>query len=380
MKKRLAVLMMVILMVTLFPATVFASGEDENQNEIVSVADDMYSNTRNLLIKGLGSDSLVYGNEWLVMALARAGALEEENVQQYYTSVEDTVKELGSSKLDSIYATANTKVILALSALGEDATDISGYNLLEPLADMDYITEQGVNAAMYALLALDSNGYEIPVASEGVTQTTREGLIQYILDAELADGGWDWTDSNVDPDLTATGLQALAPYYNSSSPVMEAVDRGLQALSGIQNSDGSFSSWGIQNACSTAQVLTAVTVLGIDPLTDSRFVKNGYSLLDGLEDFYMTEGGFRYDFSSTEMDVGFSTVQAFYALVSYRRMCLQQNSLFDMTDAFSEKEVNTGSAPVVGGYILVPLLVFLLAGILLLSIIISRGMHQRKNK
>lgn len=304
-------------------------------------ADAMYTDVMGVLNASLTDDVCGYGNEWMIMSMARAGVLDEAKANLYYADLEKTVKELGSGKLDSTYATTNARVILALSAIGKDPSNVAGYNLLEPLADMDYITKQGINAAMYALLAFDANDYDIPVAAPGVTQTTREGLIQAILDAELSGGGWDWMGASADPDLTANALQALAPYYNSNPAVRDAVDRGLQALSGMQNPDGSYSSWGTQNACSTAQVLTALTSLGIDPMTDDRFVKNGYTIIHALEDFYVAGSGFRYDLSSTDIDLPYSTVQASYALVSYERFVNQKNTLFDMTDAFSKEQETT---------------------------------------
>lgn len=307
-------------------------------------AETMLSGTKALLSANGNDTSMVYGNEWLVMSMARAGILTEEAAAQYYASVETALKEAGSSRLDSRYATTNARVVLALSAAGISADNVGGYNLLEPLSDMDYITGQGVNAAMYVLLAFDSNDYSISTVAEGMNQTTREGLVQYILDAQLPEGGWDWSGMCADPDLTANAIQALAPYYGDNSAVKEAVDRALQVLSDIQNPDGSFSSWGTQNACSTAQVLTAITILGLDPRTDSRFVKNGYTLIDALGDFYLNGSGFRYDLGSNDLDIAFSTVQAFYSLISYDRMSRQQNTLFDMTDAFSEKpEADTGT-------------------------------------
>ncbi len=307
-------------------------------------AETMLSATKSLLSVDEGQNTAVYGNEWLVMSMARAGILSEERTAQYYASIEAALKETGSNRLDSRYATTNARVILALSAAGISADNVGGYDLLEPLSDMDYITGQGVNAAMYALLAFDSNDYSISRAVEGVNQTTRDGLIQYILDAQLSEGGWDWSGMRADPDLTANAIQALAPYYEDNAAVKEAVDRALQALSDIQNPDGSYSSWGTQNACSTAQVLTAITILGLDPRTDSRFVKNGYTLIDALGDFYLSGGGFHYDLSSRDMDAAFSTVQAFYALISYDRMSQNQNTLFDMTDAFPEvPEATTGT-------------------------------------
>lgn len=296
----------------------------------------MYTDALQVISGSLTEDACVYGNEWAVMAAARAGVLRPEQADAYYKNLEATVKEQGSGTLDSRYATTNARVILALCAMGKNPADVGGYDLFQPLSDMEYIAGQGANAAMYVLLALDANQYEIPKAPEGTTQTTREGLIQMILDAELAGGGWAWSGDSADPDLTANALQALVPYYNTNTNVKETVERGLQALSAIQNPDGSFSSWGTQNACSTAQVLTALTTLGIDPLTDSRFVKNGYTILQGLGDFYINGSGFRYDFTSTEADLPFSTVQGAYALTSYQRFVKGENRLFDMTDAFTK--------------------------------------------
>ena len=344
MKKQIAAFAVVVFLLTLFPAVVFA---EETNN--------MYDDTMKIMQSSLTPETCVYGNEWAVMSVARAGNLTQEQAEAYYASVEEIVKQIGDSTLD-IYATTNAKVILALTAIGKNPTQVAGYNLLEPLADLDYVKKQGVNAAMYALLAFDSGAYEIPTVAEGKTQTTREALIQIILDDELSGGGWDWMGSSADPDLTANALQALTPYYESNASVKEAIDRGLQVLSDMQEPDGSFSSWGTSNACSTAQVLTALTGLGIDPSKDSRFIKNGYTVLQGLEYFYLPGSGFIDSYSMT-VDA-YTTDQVSYALVAYERFENGQSGLYDMTDV-SLPEKN-GSAKVIF-LILIPLVV--LAGI-----------------
>lgn len=358
MKKRLVVLMMIIILSPLFRVLVFAEDADENQIHVmlenrtygaVVSADAMYEDVLGVVGNSLPASACVYGNEWAVMTAARAGVLSKEQAEAYYADLEATVRELGSGTLDSVYATTNARVILALSAMGKTPSKVAGYDLLEPLADMNYISGQGANAAMYVLLALDANQYEIPEAPAGAVQTTRDGLIQMILDAELSGGGWAWTGDSAEPDLTANALQALAPYHNDNPLVSEAVRRGLQALSDIQNPDGSFSNWGTANAGSTAQVLTALTSLGIDPVTDSRFIKNGASVIDGLGAFYIAGSGFCYELDATEVDLPFSTVQAAYALVSYQRFTKGQNSLYNMTDAFpdlSERSRKTSAATV----------------------------------
>lgn len=303
-------------------------------------ADTMRKDVLCILDQGLTDTACAYGNEWAVLAVARDGGLSPEKAAMYYASVEATVKELKSDTLDPTYATTNERVALAISAIGKDPQDVAGYNLLQPLANMDYINGQGVNAAVYALLAFDAKQYEIPAAKAGETQTTREGLIQKILDAQLSDGGWDYSGISADPDMTAMVLQALAPYCSSNTAVQAAVDRGLSALSAIQNPDGTYSSWGYTSSYSLAQVLTALSILKVDPLTDSRFIKNGRTVIDALGDFYVPGEGFKGNIDDTAVAAG-ANVQAAYALVAYQRYVGGRNSLYDMRDAEAEEDPTT---------------------------------------
>ena len=119
-----------------------------------------------------------------------------------------------------------SRTILGLTAIGEDVTDVGGYNLLQPLSDFDQTIWQGVNGTIWALVAFDSHDYEIPEAEEGKNQTTREKLIDDILKNEVSGGGWS-IFGGADSDMTGMALQALAPYYNSNSSVKAAVDRAV---------------------------------------------------------------------------------------------------------------------------------------------------------
>ena len=148
-------------------------------------------------------------------------------------------------------------------------------------------------------------------------------------------------------------LQALAPYYKGSTDVSEqvrgqvteAVNRGIRVLSEIQNEDGTYSSWGTKNAESTAQVLVALSSLGLDGDTDVRFIKNGHSVLDGLEQFYLTGKG---AFEHVAFDGGnqMATEQAFYALVSYDRYKNNKNTLYNMTDAVDARVMDLADCQV----------------------------------
>lgn len=269
------------------------------------------------------------GNEWRVLGLARAGKITGEFSDGYYSSLVSYVEENGSAKLDSRKSTENSRVIIALSAIGKDATDVAGYNLLEPLADFDFVTYQGLNGAVYALIALDTYGYEIPTASDGATQTTREELVNYILKSQLENGGWTFFGSTADPDMTGMAIQALAPYYSKNADVKTAVDKALDVLSASQLENGGVASWGTVSVESCAQVLTALSSLGINADTDERFIKNGSTLVDAIMEFSV-ENGFAHvkDSGYNQM----ATEQAYYALVSYNRVKNGKTSLYDMSD------------------------------------------------
>lgn len=277
------------------------------------------------------------GGEWMVIGLARSGrtvpAGYYDNVVKYVKANADANERLHPTKV-----TDNARVILALTAIGKDVTNVGGHNLLKGLDSMDYVQAQDINGPIFTLIALDSHNY--PTMGD----VTREKLIQVILDAQLNDGGWDLSAENADPDMTAMAIQALAPYYKTNETVKAAVDKALEALSALQRSDGGFDSWGTVNSESCAQVIVALTALGIDPTADSRFVKNGHTVLDALAGFYVTGGGFRHTAGGERNDM--ATEQGYYALAAYYRFANTQTRLYDMSDV----TIQTGgsNAPATG--------------------------------
>lgn len=277
------------------------------------------------------------GGEWMVIGLARSGrtvpAGYYDNVVEYVKANADANERLHPTKV-----TDNARVILALTAIGKDVTNVGGHNLLKGLDSMDYVQAQDINGPIFTLIALDSHNY--PTMGD----VTREKLIQVILDAQLNDGGWNLSAENADPDMTAMAIQALAPYYKTNETVKAAVDKALEALSALQRTDGGFDSWGTVNSESCAQVIVALTALGIDPTADSRFVKNGNTVLDALASFYVTGGGFRHTAGGERNDM--ATEQGYYALAAYYRFANTQTRLYDMSDV----TIQTGgsNAPATG--------------------------------
>lgn len=293
--------------------------------ELGKKADSIYKTTGDYLAKlgtpGVGS----IGGEWMALGLARSGRTVPEG---YYDAVVKYVKDNidSNGRLDKNKATENARIILALTAIGKDVTNVGGHDLLAGLNEMSYLSKQGINGAIFTLIALDSHNYT-PAGD-----VTRDKLVQAILNAQISgDGGWSLDGKNADVDMTAMAIQALAAYYKSNSSAKKAVDKGLSWLSSVQQNDGGFTSWGAANSESCAQVIVALTALGIDPAKDSRFIKNGVSVLDALCGFAVNGGGFKHLATETSAN-GMATEQGFYALVAYYRLLNGQTSLYDMTD------------------------------------------------
>lgn len=282
------------------------------------------------------------GGDWTVVGLARSGVpVPDAYYAKYYANVEKILKEK-SGKLHAVKYTEYDRVILALTSIGRSVDDVAGYNLREWLADYETLIKQGINGPIFALIALDSKAYEIPIVNSVKKQTTRELLINFILNREIAGGGWALGENAAesDPDITAMAIQGLAPYYLTNKNVQAAIDRALIWLSKVQTADGGYASQGATNSESVVQVIVALTSLGINPHTDARFIKNGSSAIDALLSFSSGSGGF-YHVKSGGVNNGggkpgevdpMATDQAMYALVAYDRLIKGQTRLYDMTD------------------------------------------------
>ena len=268
------------------------------------------------------------GGEWAVLGLARSGcAVPDGYYDDYYARVETRVRACGGV-LDAHKNTEYSRLILALTAIGKDPRDVAGYNLLLPLGDFEQTVSQGINGAIFALLALSSGDYVPAQNPDAGVQATRQLYLDEILSSQLPDGGWSLAGGEADVDLTAMALQALAQ-YRTQPDAADAAARGIEALAGLQNEDGSFSAWGEASCESAAQVIVALTALGIAP-DDARFVKNGQTPEDQLLRFSCGDGSFRHTLSGTS-DL-MATEQALYALAALRRAQNGETTLYDMTD------------------------------------------------
>lgn len=349
--KRLLSLLLALITALSLCVPVFADNEaggaaggttGETTTSVSTIVDATLSST--LAQEKAALTSPDFGSEWVILGLARSGYLEKGSkyFNDYYTRVVSyvnreakNVQTAGGAPAGALHpakSTENSRLIITLAALGRDAQSVGDWNLLAPYEDFSWIKKQGLNGATWALIALDTVGYETK------DTTIRQQCIDYILGRQLSDGGWDVREESTkaDPDMTAMTLQALAKYQDQEA-VKAAVDKAVACLSTLQNPDGSYSSYEAVNSESTSQVIVACAALGIDPHTNSRFVKNGKSAVDALLTFYNTEKrAFHHimkDQDGNPTDVnGMATEQAAYAMTAYQRLMNKKTSLYDMSD------------------------------------------------
>lgn len=292
--------------------------------------DDAYTSAAKLLVKKAPNPT--FGDEWFVIALARGeGEVPAGYFDTYYKNLVAEVKTL-KGELHAVKYTEYARVILALSAIGKDATNVGGYNLVDKLSDFDLVAWQGVNGPIFALLALDSQQYKL---SETATNS-REKMVDYILSKQLTDGGFSLAEDAADADMTAMAIQALSTYMDDAA-VKIAVEKAVAALIQLQDENGFYSNWEAANAESAAQVLTALASIGVDPMQNVAFEK----LIPALLTFYnAADGGFKH-VESEKVSNAMATEQVAYAFASYQRFLDGKTKLYDMTD----KKKTTPTAP-----------------------------------
>lgn len=155
---------------------------------------------------------------------------------------------------------------------------------------------------------------------------TRADALAALLALQLPGGGFAIRGTQGDVDVTAMALQALAA--ENSASAQAAAQQALAFLAKAQLESGGFASYGAENAESAAQVIIALTALGIDPEADPRFLKNGLSPLDALQSFQLPDGSYCHVSGGETNET--ATAQAFCALVALARLRDGKGGLYQL--------------------------------------------------
>lgn len=297
-----------------------------------------------------GFSSYITGDAWAIIGLARSEKnVPKEIFDTYYSKVEEYVQDKVSNN-QKMSGGDLAKLVLSVSAIGQDPRNVAGIDLIDIIWNQDGILNEYYTSLTYVLIALDSKNYEEPQDA----LNTRNKIIEVLLSKELPNGGFGW--GSPEPDSTAMVLQALVKHLDRED-VNNTMNRSLKALSELQVETGGYISFGKENSNSVAQIITLLTALGEDPTVAEGFVKGENNVLTNLMSFYTGNGDFKYNHSDINGN-GMATEQALYSLVAYDRLVNGKTSLYDMIDVISTtdylnivKEVNSriGALPEAAG-------------------------------
>ena len=335
MKKILACLMACLMIVELFTGCGADKAAGEKVDEVAvanaAMARQYGLQAEKLLSQGnlLPAGSSI--SDWLAMCFKLGGL--EEDYDAYLQNLQEYVEQQYANKgcLSDTKATEYHRIAITVRALGGDPTVFGKApdgRMIDLIAEGTYayggdLGKQGLNGWIWALLTLDCGDYTVPDDAK----YSREVICSQILANQEQDGGFGLTSGISDVDITAMALQALAPYQEQ---YVEQVERALDYLGQQMNDVGGFVSFGAESAETEAQVLIALTALGIDPTADVRFCRQSITPVEGLARFLLEDGTYTHTLSDPYSDI-MATEQALLAVLACRRMQHDGGRLYDFT-------------------------------------------------
>lgn len=250
---------------------------------------------------------------YTVFSLARAGFKADKFYDSVYAKVkaqlgaiktstgkfyDDTNKKYVSQESilkDGAASQTYAKIALCVTALGKDASNVNGFNLIEKLADKSVYEASSIySRETTILMAIDSKNYELPTGDNYLTRAELVNKTVADTDNQIATSiDWNSIDSAV------MQIQPLCAYQTKDvdgvdkSAVKEACDKVLNFMYNKQGADGTYGdSYSASNVWTTAQVMITAGLFGIDAATEENgtdFIKNGVTLYDDALAFVDTD-------------------------------------------------------------------------------------------
>lgn len=250
---------------------------------------------------------------YTVFSLARAGFKADKFYDSVYAKVkaqlgaiktstgkfyDDTNKKYVSQESilkDGAASQTYAKIALCVTALGKDASNVNGFNLIEKLADKSVYKASSIySRETTILMAIDSKNYELPTGDNYLTRAELVNKTAADTDNQIATSiDWNSIDSAV------MQIQPLCAYQTKDvdgvdkSAVKKACDKVLNFMYNKQGADGTYGdSYSASNVWTTAQVMITAGLFGIDAATEENgtdFIKNGVTLYDDALAFVDTD-------------------------------------------------------------------------------------------
>ncbi|CAM4214619.1 hypothetical protein FHS16_000389 [Paenibacillus endophyticus] len=306
MRKSLPVILSFVLIFSVWSPQVSKAADhnaNASLNEMIARTVDYY--------KAKAKDEVL--DSWMdIVALWGAGQNLNDGVWKLPSW--KTTEPTGASKLDPNESdTGHIRYIYSLLAMGEDPAHAWGSdrNLYAELAAQQN-TSTGAfgtpNKHMWAMHALET-GEKLGSDVGDWNANAKQKAIDFLLDQQLADGGFAFFGSTSDPDMTGMGLLALGNYQNDSA-VQQSIAR-IKSFLKTKQLNNERVMYG-DNSNSMSAVVSGLMAVGEDLLSNEWMV-DGKSVLDSYSAFQLQNGSFKWMESGTDANP-MATNQALIAL------------------------------------------------------------------
>ena len=233
-------------------------------------------------------------------------------------------------RLDTTTNVAMTNIdrkIMTLTARGIDCSKLSKYNNGEPFIDAkgnevddfvsilyNYRGGWTINGPIFALIALDMGNYTIPADAFW----TREKLLETILNHKYLSDGFGL-------DMVTMLMQSIGPYMNDpvyGERVRAKLDEGLEiVLENFGDKNVYKNPYGVQwggvyTSEGSAQIVCAMSAMGVDCHTDPRMSNGTQSALTALLDYADFDEGY-FAHTNTTPKNALATYEGCYATQWY---------------------------------------------------------------
>ena len=255
----------------------------------------------NGILNGNGYTDSTYSSDWILSKNSLGKAITETEKNAF-------LKQVLVNK-DSWGVGSKAKAVIALSALGIDATKVPDTHS-DAITDLVASVYNNASDSLsiydipYVLRMYDLGIYEIPSNAKW----TRKKVVESIISQHEGWNGWNCGNG---VDGSAMMLEALATEYKAGkSDIVTLVNNELESLKKLQGFDGTFAN----NSNATEMMISALSALGKDA---EKFSKDNETknAIRGLFVFETDDNRFGYT-SKTYNE--FSTVQGLQALASYK--------------------------------------------------------------
>lgn len=323
MKKRRTLLALLLCAVMLCGLCVPASAEESELDQLIAETAHALSSAGGKEGTALADAKVVSPgtsvSDWIAITLARSD--EPECYSQYLKKLQSYVEKCYAEDggLHDVKATEYHRIALAVLSLGGDPT---AFGTKPDGTDIDLIADgtynfgekelglQGINGWIWALIALDASGVDVPEDA----RYSRQDMIDAIINAQNDDGSFALDSGSGDVDITAMALQALSPY---AVEYERQISSALNWLSLEMSDQCTFFYGNSESSESLSQVIMAVTALDWGVGDMAGFVRDGQTMYTALNRFRCEDGLYKH-LPDDEKGDYLATVQALQALLSIR--------------------------------------------------------------